>query len=227
VLETLKKKGLKVSVGMEFFAYPYQAQVDAWRLGQISEVDFLDSIEWGKGFSFEFYRSQVLFPSLKSEFLLALNAPRSLTGKISKGGLGSLKDEDRALLPPDFTLGNQTYFERFKKIMEGAHLPSAEALQNYFAAQSAWDDTMAWKATQFLSQHSEQVLVIIVGEFHVQYGGGLPDRLKAREVPVTSFSLVNLDGLSDVEQRRAVEPSKLDGPRADYIWTSRFPRGNP
>lgn len=221
VLKTLREMGFSVSVGMEFFYYPQQPLVDAYRADKISEEEFLKQVEWGKGFSYEFYKQQVLFPQFGSEFVIALNSPRSLTSRISKVGVQGLTAEEKSLLPPNFTLGNDRYFERFKKIM-GDHLPSGDALGRYFAAQSAWDDTMAWKAAEFLNAHPEQVLVIIVGEFHVQYGGGLPDRLKARGVQVTTFSLVNLANLSESEQKAAVLPSESDGSRADFIWTSRF-----
>ncbi len=222
VLETLRNKGLKVSVGMEFFAYPYQDVVDSWRQGQIPEDEFLKKIEWGMGFPFAAYKRQALFPS-SQETVLALNAPRTLTGKISKMGINSLSAEEKALLPPGWTRGNERYFKRFQKIM-GDHLPNPAAVENYFDAQSTWDDTMAWKATEFLKSHPEDVLVIVVGEFHVQYGGGLPDRLRARGAKVITFSQVNLEGLSDVEQREAVQPSSSEGPRSDFVWTSRFTR---
>lgn len=223
VLETLRKKGLKVSVGMEFFPYPNQADVDAWRQGRLAEDDFLAQISWGQGFPFSAYRRQVQFPDLNSEYVVALNAPRTLTGQISKQGLNGLSAEELALMPPDFHLGNDLYKERFVELMTASgHVPSETQMDNFFAAQSTWDDSMAWRASEFLKTHPEQILVIIVGEFHVQYGGGLPDRLKARGQKVTSFSLVNLEGFSDVEQRDLVQPSAKYGSRADYVWTSRF-----
>lgn len=223
VLEILRKNGHRISVGMEFFNYPDQVSVDEWRAGKLSEEDFLKKVSWGKGFPFDSYRRQVQFPDPQNEFVIALNAPRSLTGKISKAGLASLTAEEKALLPPQFTLGNDLYKERFNALMTGSgHVPTPDQLNNYFAAQSTWDDTMAWRAQEFLSRNPEQVLVIIVGEFHVQYGGGLPDRLKARGLNVTTFSQVNLEGLSDVEQGREVFPSEKYGARADFVWTSRF-----
>jgi uncharacterized iron-regulated protein len=222
VLETLREMGLSVSTGMEFFAYPFQNQVEAYLSGFLPEPEFLQQIEWGEGFSFDFYRQQVLFPKLGSEFVVALNAPRSLTGQIVKVGLEGLSEAEKALLPPQFSIGNEKYFERFKRVMSGPHMPTGEALNRYFVAQSTWDDTMAWKASQFLKAHPDQVLVIIVGEFHVQYGGGLPDRLKARGIVPTTFSLVNLQNLNDEEKINEVLPSETDGARADFVWTSQF-----
>ncbi len=221
ILEMLRKNGLLVSVGMEFFEAPHQNQVDAWRAGALSESDFLRQITWGS-FPFEDYREQALFPrSDEGTKTLALNAPGWLTSKIAKQGLSSLTAEEKLSLPPEFSLGNARYFERFKAIM-GDHLPSPQALDNYFAAQSTWDETMAFHAAEYVKANPNQVLVVVVGDFHVQYGGGLPDRLKARGARATTFSLVNLEGLSSLEQRQAIEPSELDGIRADFVLTSRI-----
>lgn len=224
ILQALRNKGLRVSVGMEFVAYPFQQACDDWRNGLLSEDQFLTAVEWGKT-GFEFYDRQMLFPDYsQGEHLIALNAPRKLTSRIAKVGIDGLSAEERLLLPPDFTIGNANYFERFKKSI--GHLPDPTKAAFYFAAQSAWDDTMAWKAVEFINAHPDQVLVIIVGEFHVQYGGGLPDRLAARlnsqEHRVLSLSQVNLFGLDDEEAQRALLPSPEYGPRASWIWLSSF-----
>lgn len=218
VLTALRAKGLKVSVGMEFFTFTDQAFVDQYRAGQLSEKDFLSQIKWGSP-SFEFYKEQVLFPSLREgSSTWALNAPRSLTSKVAKTGLSSLTNEEQALLPPQFQLGRESYRRRFLAMMP--HLPSPEARERYFAAQSIWDDTMAWRASDFLAQHPEQVLVIVVGEFHVQYGGGLPDRIRARSplTPVWTFSQVNTAELSPEEIEAEIAPSSEYGPRAHFLW---------
>ncbi|WP_374073808.1 ChaN family lipoprotein [Bdellovibrio bacteriovorus] len=218
IMTALRARGLKVSVGMEFFTYTQQDLVDSYRAGTLAEADFLKAIAWGSP-SYDYYRDQAVFPLLsEGAATLALNAPRSLTGKVSKQGLNSLTPEESALLPPQFSLGRDSYKRRFLSMMP--HLPNPEAGERYFAAQSIWDDTMAWRATDFLAAHPDQVLVIVVGEFHVQYGGGLPDRIHARapQVPVLTFSQVNTLDLSEEEIATEIAPSPLDGPRADFLW---------
>jgi uncharacterized iron-regulated protein len=73
-----------------------------------------------------------------------------------------------------------------------------------------------------MRNHPDQVLVIIVGEFHVQYGGGTPDRLKARwpEARIMTLSQVWTEGMSPEEIQAELQPSSQEGPRADYIWLS-------
>ncbi|WP_347357433.1 ChaN family lipoprotein [Bdellovibrio sp.] len=218
IMQALRDQGLVVSVGMEFFTYTDQPLVEAYRQGTLSEPEFLQQIKWGSP-SYSFYRDQAVFPDLtQGAATVALNAPRFLTGKVSKQGLAALTPEDMALLPPQFSLGRDSYKRRFLSMMP--HLPSPEAGERYFAAQSIWDDTMAWQATDFLRSHPNQVLVIVVGDFHVQFGGGLPDRLRTRgpEFPVLTFSQVNTLDLTESEIATEIKPSEVDGPRADILW---------
>lgn len=218
VLDTLRSQGHKVSVGLEFFTYTEQNLVNDYRAGRLSEPDFLAAIKWGSP-SYDFYRAQALYPDLSEGSLTwALNAPRSLTSKVAKTGLASLSPEESALLPPNFSLGRYSYRERFLAMMP--HLPTPEAGERYFAAQSIWDDTMAWRAEEFMARHPGQTLVIVVGEFHVQYGGGLPNRLRVRlpNTMVVTLSQVNTYGLTDAEIQTEVRPSLTYGPRADLLW---------
>ncbi len=221
VMETIAKMGLKVSVGMEFFNYTHQSILDQYRAGFLGELEFLKQVKWG-GFSYDSYRPQVLFPKQGESTTIALNAPPFLTSKVAKTGISSLTKDEAALLPPLFQKGNDLYYQRFKIIM-GDHVPNLETLGRYFEAQSIWDETMAWKASEFIKSNPDQVLVIVVGEFHVQYGGGLPDRIKARGISdVTTFSLLNLNGMNQSEIQEALAPSTAYGDRANFIWTDNY-----
>lgn len=221
ILEALIAKGLKVSVGMEFFSYTHQDLVNSYLSGELAEADFLRNIEWGSP-AYDYYRDQVRAPLRAGGWTWALNAPRFLTGKIAREGLASLTLEERALLPLDFTLGRASYKDRFLALMP--HLPSQEAGERYFAAQSAWDDTMAWRVADFMAANSDHVLVIIVGDFHVAWGGGLPNRIKARlnspQSPVVTFSLINTQNATAEEIANEIAPEEGGEIRADYIWLS-------
>lgn len=208
----------KISVGMEFLSRDVQGAVDRFLGGLIAEPEFLKEAGWG-GNPFEDYRNQVLFPPAHGGNTVAINAPRALTTRIAKVGLAGLTAAELSELPPEFTLGNAGYFERFKQTMDG-HVPPS-AIQRYFEAQSTWDETMAWVTTEYLKSHPEQIFVIVVGDFHAIYGGGLPDRLRARGTNVVTISQVNLSGLTSGEEDAEVMPDAKFGPRAEYIWISR------
>ena len=220
-LRALKNLSLKVSVGLEFLHYPDQSLVDRFVQGKMQESDFLQAIHWA-GYPFEWYRPLILFPRESGGQARALNAPERLTEALAQRGLAGLSDGERSWLPPNFQLGRALYFERFASDVDQHGPLTGETISNFFAAQSAWDDTMAWQAREYLNAHRDQVLVIIVGDFHAAYGGGLPDRLRARGITrLLVISQVDAGGLSDQEVRRLLAPDPRYGVRADFVWLTQ------
>lgn len=216
-----------VSVGLEFLSWIHQPAITEYFNGTMSESDFLTAVEWG-GNPFSDYRAQAVFPQATGGALIGINAPRSLTSAISKNGLAGISAEQAALLPPNFTLGSAAYRERFDAIM-GGHVPQS-AIDRYFAAQSAWDDSMAWQIDLFLKSHPGHCVAVVVGDFHASWGGGLPDRLRARSVSnvVVISQIETSDFPDDQDLLREVGPHPQYGLRADAVWlsdlTNRAPR---
>ena len=168
---------------------------------------------------FDCYREQLLLPGQRHSDSLALNLPRSITNKVFKGGLSALSPEDRALLPPYFHRGNDKYYQRFREniLGTGQHGPiSEETIDNMFWAQSLWDETMAWTASQYMQRQPHAILVILVGDFHAQYGGGLPAQLKSRgTLRVHTVSQMAMAQASMDEMKEAAAPHLQYGERAD------------
>lgn len=229
LLNSLKNRGLAVSVGLEFINYPDQPFLDQYTGGQLAEADFLNIIGW-QGFDFQFYKQQLLFPQQAGGFSIGLNIPRAITSKVVKVGLEGLTENEKNLLPPAFHVGRDSYKKRFMDII---HVPPGPVADRYFIAQSIWDDTMAYQATQFIHAHPQQVLVIIVGEFHAQYGGGLADRIRSRDslVKITTVSQIwavqkfadgHEENQSDEEIASEIQISPEEGPRGDFIWISKL-----
>ena len=221
VLEGLKGRNLAVSVGLELLSHPDQVWVDRYTRGETGEAVFLQAVHWA-GPPFAWYRPLLLFPRESDGQARALNAPARLAAALAQRGLTGLSAEERSWLPPKFRLGNARYFERFAREARQHGDLNDRQVRRYFAAQSAWDDTMAWQASEYLAAHSGQVLAIIVGDFHAAYGGGLPDRLSARGVGnILVISQVNAYGMRDEEVRRLVAPDPRYGPRGDFVWVTR------
>ncbi len=218
VLQVLGRSMLKLSVGFEFLSYPDQPLVDQYVRGELQEPEFLRAVQWG-GSPFEWYRPLLVFPRQVGGQGRALNAPPQLARALANKGLEGLSDDERAWLPPNFQLGNARYFERFAvDVRQHGPLPE-RTVQNFFAAQSAWDDTMAWQAVEYLRVHPDQVLVIIVGDFHAAYGGGLPARLRARgATDVLVISQVDGSDLSEADLQALLAPDPRYGARADFVW---------
>lgn len=206
ILDALSAKGQAFSVAMEFFSWPDQSVVDAYLKQQITEERFLDLIQWGE-LDFADYRP--LVRAATQGWVYAINVPRDVTSTIFRSGISSLSADQRSLLPQDFTLGGEDYRQRMLEDM-GDHIPPGYSFANFFAAQSAWDDTMAW---QILKQKpADQAMVVIVGDYHVAFGQGLPHRLRQRGA--THILTVSQQGQGSCE-----EDGKW-GKRGDFLFLS-------
>jgi uncharacterized iron-regulated protein len=215
---------MNISVGMEHFDYPNQKIVDAYLNGMLSETDMLRAVNWGK-LNFDHYRQQVLFPKYHGGQTYALNLPRTISHRISQVGLANLSPDEAAFLPARLQLGNRRYWERFVASMGGhGSLPPAQ-LQRYFEAQSAWDDTMAAKTVEALKNKKDQVIVILTGNFHAEYFGGLPDRLRARGVKkLLVIPQLIASEYTASELMAHLRPDPIHGPLGDLIWVVGEPR---
>lgn len=216
LLKALRNQGHKVNLGMELLQFSDQSNVDAYRKGTMTEEAFKAS-SWGES-DFNFYRDQILFPKDEDgEKTFAVNSPKALPIAVKTKGIAHLSAQEKAMLPPHFRLGRASYRERFREKMS-YHVAGKKAMKRYFETQSVWDDTMAWKVCEAKSK-SEGTLVLIVGQFHVEYGDGLIHRIRARcgktqpIVSVYQYLFYN-DETYDVGQ---FAPSPKYGPIADYL----------
>lgn len=211
----------KVSLGMEFFTYTAQNALDLYVMGQMSEKDFLQAVNWG-GNAFALYRPQLFVPQTTGGRTLAMNISRDISGKVARLGPNSLTSEEKALLPPIWERGSAPYFERFSEAMEGHMAP--EKLERYFLAQSLWDDTMAWRAFEHRRLQQDDVLVVIVGSFHAEYGLGLPARMKRHGVKaVKTMVQAEVENWTAETLDEAVAGDSNYGALADFVWVYKLP----
>lgn len=225
-LEALAKTAnCTVSVGLEFLSWNHQDVIDQYFDGKLIEQEFLKQVEWG-GNPFADYRDQALSPKLTAGRLVGINAPKKLTSSIAKSGIENLSSDEVKDMPPLFELGTAVYRERFEVVM-GQHVPP-NALDRYFAAQSVWDDSMAWQAKEFLNRNPAHCLAVIVGDFHAAWGGGLPDRMSKRGISnVTVISQIETRDLSENELSSELGPHPKYGVRADGVWLSEASQATP
>jgi uncharacterized iron-regulated protein len=221
----------QLQLGLEFIDWTKQSAVDRFLDGLTTEAEFLLEVNWPSGNSFSDYRRQVELVRNAGGRVFGINAPRWLSRQVGRVGVSGLTEKERAMLPPDFEVGGETYRERFIEAVSGhGQHPSPSGagpldwLQNMFEAQSVWDDTMAHRSLEVLRANSRACLVILVGDFHVAYGGGLPDRIRRRSqsaVPVRTLSQIDARSVDAAELLRLMRPHSADGPRGDLISVFR------
>ncbi len=217
LIEALISSYKKVSVGMEFLSYTDQDHLDLFLNQNITERSFLLAVSWGQN-PFQSYRSQVLAPLKGSGWTYALNSPKILTEYVTKHGKNTLPKDLKDLLPVNFKLGQKAYKKMFMDEMSYmAH--HGMDLDLGFKSQSIWDDTMAWNIAKIMSNDPNQILVVIVGQFHIMYDLGLPFRLSERwpgEIK-TIFQTTSLSNLNSNDFDKVIHNTER-GSVADYIW---------
>lgn len=188
--DSLALRGVPFSVGLEFLDWKDQVKVDDYLAGRMSEADFVEGV-WDAGYAFDLYKRALRAPidlDSKGGWAYALNASREAVRSVRLLGLDKMPPHLRSELPLDFTLGSESYKRHFQSFLP--HLKdNPEELESFFRAQSAWDETMAWQTS--LTRRPKEVYLVLAGVFHVEYGLGLPSRVRARvddEARVKIFS---------------------------------------
>lgn len=216
VIRELMKKGHRVNVGIEHFSYLEQPAIDAYLKQKLPQSNLINTVKIS---GFDSWREQMLLPLSSGGWSYGLNAPRWLTAKMNAVGYELLSDLEKQVLPPDFTLGSAAYRKRMQDLMGLIH-PNA-SFDKMFEAQSAWDDTSAWTLIRLINSEPDSVFVVLFGDFHIIYQGGLPERLQGRGYnKAITFSQVCLDGLTAAQIDAEMLPHPEYGPRADYIVTA-------
>lgn len=157
------------AVGLEMFGQPMQAALDAYVAREIDEATMLTRTEWETrwGYDFSMYRPILDRARQNGSALLALNAPRELARAISRGGLGSLSEAQRAELP-ELDLEVADHRARFVAAMGEHPRMTPERVDRYYEAQVVWDETMADRVARHVADHDAADLIVLAGEMHVQ-----------------------------------------------------------
>ena len=206
-------------LGMEMFQRPFQPALDLFVTGAIDEAEMLDQTEWKQrwGFDPELYRPLWSLARDRGVPIVALNARRELTKRIAKVGVDGLADAERADLP-ELDLSDKRYRAWMGEIFRahGAQM-KPDALDRFFAAQVAWDETMADTAARWIETHPDATLVVEAGRGHIERDWGIPSRLRRRLGAQYGDGTV----ISVVPVARDAVPRWTWAQRekfADYVW---------
>lgn len=209
IINTLWEKSPMLLIAMEVFPRTSQELLDKWISGEISEEDFKKQVMGGllNPHTLAVYYPMLKWAREKRIPLLAINAPRKITAKIAAKGLDSLSGEERMSIARDIKLGPPEYMERVTRALK--HHKGKLEPANFFAAQVAWDETMAETlADHMTSEGRGRKAVTICGNEHIYHGYGVPDRVERRlRVPQKRILMLAVN-----------ENEKLTPEVADYIW---------
>lgn len=208
VIQALYQTDPALEVGMEMFDHTYQAKLDMWSAGDYDWATFLQQVHWYANWRFDdgLYRAILGFVQTNHLKLVGLNIPFWLPPKIAIGGLDSLSDQERALLPGQIDTGNPDHRAYVQKIYAMHHLKGRDSFEHFYAAQCAWEDGMAQAIAENLGAGR---MVVLAGNGHIEHKFGIPDRAFART------------GAPFKTIYTAVAGETVAPDIADYIWVTR------
>jgi uncharacterized iron-regulated protein len=178
MIRGLYEKNPKLAIGMEMFQRPFQKVVDDYISGSIGERDFLKGTEYFKRWVFDYnlYKPILDFARSRKIPVVALNQKKEIVEKVSKSGLDSLSDEERAAIPGQMDFSDDKYRERLKEVFEQHKGSGNKNFDFFYQAQVLWDETMAESVDEFLRKNQDFAMVVIAGGGHLAFGSGIPKR---------------------------------------------------
>ncbi len=216
-----------VTLSLEFFQSDAQPIIDEYLADLITEKAFrADSRPWPR---YETdYRSLIEFSKENGLAVIAANAPRRYTTRVTRYGRESLYDLSpealASLAPLPYGEPSEEYRNQWirviSKVMEeegmkcGLPIPEPEEgkdtvqatvptgshdnMGNQLHSQVLWDATMAYWISEHLAEQPDALVLHMVGGFHVARGTGTPEHLEAYR-PGTSRMIVSLRPVKDID----------------------------
>jgi len=224
--------GANGAVCLEFFERDEQIALDDYLTGITDEDAFIEAANRSQGNYPDGHRAMVEAAKIAGAPVFAANAPRRYIRQMSRVGVETFDNftdtqHNLFVLPNVPTEGR--YHDDFFEIMDAIHSDDAadenqdltpeeieearkakeahiKRVQGMFRAQCMWDTTMA-DSTLIAHAKGYQPVFMVVGQFHVDNGGGIPDRIDTaapglRVYTITVESIWS-DKLQEEDQNRA------------------------
>lgn len=220
VVRELAARGLPVTVGFEMVSTDQQSVLDDFASGAMSEADF--AAWWDKTWGYPYAIYKPVFDAARAAGLpmAGLNVPRSLIKEVARKGLAGLAPADRAKLPASVQESSDARYRAYVETSLDEHGPMPPARRaNMREVQAAWNEAMGEKAAALAA--AGRLVVVVAGQGHMFYGGGVPESAARRGARAALVVLpYPLDGgsvpLPDL-LRSLQDPASRDIALADYF----------
>ena len=175
IIQSAFRNNRDLIVGMEMFDRSYQEVLDLWTAGVLDEEEFLRKTHWYANWRYDFslYRDILLFIKQNKIKLVGLNIPTYIPGRIREGGVESLSISDKRYLPKEIDINNSAHRNYVKTIFDQHNFSSQVKFEDFYMAQCVWDEVMAESIATDLGNRK---VVALVGNGHIQYKYGVPNR---------------------------------------------------
>jgi uncharacterized iron-regulated protein len=174
--------GRALGVGFEMFQQTYGPALQAYGIGRVDDAGLRKRTHYDElwGFPYAYYQPVLALGRARGLPLKALNAPRDLTHAVAEKGLSGLTPKERRELP-DMDLDNAAHRAAFDRLMANHPRGDGMDMDNFYAAQVVWDETMADNAASWVVEHApSRQLVVLAGSAHCR-AEAIPARIERRE----------------------------------------------
>ncbi|MGF1690300.1 ChaN family lipoprotein [Photobacterium kagoshimensis] len=179
LLAALYRQNSQLALSMEQFTRDKQGIINDYLANKIGEASLTkDANTWPNYISD--YRPLIEFAKTNHLDVIAANAPKPIVrciGKYGEAYLNRLPTNERTWVADSLTLTEDAYQDKFISSM---HHGDEAQTKRQFAAQTAWDDTMAESMVDYLASHPNTQILHTAGRFHVEEGLGTASRILSR-----------------------------------------------
>jgi uncharacterized iron-regulated protein len=207
--ERATSSGRELGLGLEMFQKRFQPALTDYAAEVLTATELLEKSQYHErwGYPFAFYRPQIDHAVQRGAGLLALNADRDLARAVAKEGLDALPEREARALG-ELDVDDATHRARFEELMKD-HPDTGASLDNMYAAQVLWDETMASTAAKWLAdRYPARQLVVLAGSAHC-HESAIPSRVERRlqgakvvsVKPIVRSAPIGEDISADTQQR--------------------------
>ena len=195
--------------------------------GRTDEAAFLKTARPWSNYQTD-YRPLVEYAKANGIPVLASNVPQPIASAVGKRGLDALADAPPGQAAALVQAPHDSAWLRFKAVMEamgGAHGGTAmdeATVARFYEAQTVRDETMAESITRRLEAAPGGLVLHLNGQFHSDYGAGIPRRVLWRR-PLTKIVIVSVVPVADVKKALPTVDKEL----ADYVVLVAAPAARP
>jgi len=201
--ERALKEGRPFSVGLEMVQQRFQDVLDSYVAGKIDDDTLFKATEWERRWSwpYELYTPIFQYCQKQRVPIVALNTNNETLGKVERGGLEELAEQEWQQYIPDrqgfAEMGKTAEFKTYlqnvvlpsyglhkrlgilQRTVTGQVLDSPMTLKHFVGGRILWDETMAGAAVRAMDARNGQrgQVCVLIGGDHVKYRYGVCARI--------------------------------------------------
>jgi uncharacterized iron-regulated protein len=175
--------GKALGVGFEMFQAIYATALYQYGLGHLDDAALRKRTQYDArwGYPYAYYRPVLTLGRSYGLPLKALNASRELTRAVAEKGVSDLSPRLRRQLPAELDFDDDQHRAQFDRAMADHPHVKGMSLDNFYAAQVVWDETMANNAATWVSKRAPmRQLLVLAGSAHCQHSA-IPARIERRQ----------------------------------------------